>query len=270
MSSSFKLQYASNFFLNLQKRTEIQNVLKPKCTHLALLGNICSLDTEKSISIYKNFLTYTSYNWDNVYLVPGPYEYSSVKPKNYRKCLEELYQLKESYNNLTILNNSHAVVPNTDIQLIGSTLWTRTPYLKNPYMFEYSCIWLQRHSGLANVMGGDIVNWHLEDVDHIRGMMNINYRYIVLTHHLPHNILHNDFRRIRMDSSNLEGMLRKPIEIWLGGAGSMSVTGDLGHSNDVFCGTNPYTKFNSLRGAPTSSYNPEAYVSLRTNIVELV
>jgi hypothetical protein len=270
MSGLFKLQYASNFFLNLQKRTEIQTMLKPECKNLALLGNICSLDTQESISMYKNFLRYTSYNWDRVYLVPGPYEYSSITPKNYKKCLEELYEIKESYNNITILNNSHVVVPNTDIQLIGLTLWARNPYLTHECMFEYSYIWLQRHSGLANLMGGDIVNWHLEDVHYIKSMINTNYRYILLTHHLPHNILHNDIGRMRMDSSNLEKMLHKPIEIWLGGAGSMSLTGSLGDSNDVFCGTNPYTKFNSLRGTHTASYNREAYVSLRRNIVELV
>jgi len=270
MSGSFKLQYASNFFLNLQKRTEIKSMLKPKCNNLALLGNICSLDTEKSISIYKNFLSYTSYNWDSVYLVPGPYEYSSITPKNYMRCLEELYEIKESYSNITILNNSHVVVPNTDIQLIGSTLWARNPYLTHECMFEYSYIWLQRHSGLANVMGSDIVNWHLEDVHYIKSIMNNNYRSIVLTHHLPHNILHNDSKRVRIDSSNLEGILHKPIEIWLGGAGNKSVTGSLGYSNDVFCGTNPYTKFSSSKATHTSSYNSEAYVSLRTNIVELV
>jgi len=270
MNQAFKLQYASNFFLNLQKPKHFGNILSPKCNNLALLGNIGSLDTEKSIRIYKDFLTYASYNWDKVYIVPGPYEYCSVKPKDFTICIEELYKLKESFDNLTILNNSHAIIPNTDIQLIGSTLWARKPYLKHQSMFEYNYIWLQRHIGLANIMGEDIVSWHLDDVDYIDDTLKGGYRSIVLTHHLPHNILHNDIGRMRMDSSNLEKMLHKPVEIWLGGAGNISVTGCLGYSSDVFCGTNPYTNFNSARNAYNASYNPKAYVSLRTNFVELV
>lgn len=270
MNQAFKLQYASNFFLNLQKTKHFDSMLKAKCNHLALLGNIGSLDSEKSINTYKDFLTYTSYNWDKIYIVPGPYEYCSLKPKNFINCLEELYKLKESYNNITILNNSHAVIPNTDIQLIGSTLWTRKPYLKHQCMFEYSYIWTERHSGLANIMGEDIVSWHLEDTDYIKNTLKSKYRSIVLTHHLPHNVLHNDIERMRMDSSNLEKMLCKPVEIWLGGAGNTSITGVLGYSSDVFCGTNPYTTFGAAINAYSLSYNPKAYASLRTNFVELV
>jgi len=270
MAGAFKLQYASNFFLNLQKTKQFDSMLKPKCNNLALLGNICSLDTEKSINIYKDFLTYTSYNWDKVYIVPGPYEFCSVKPKNSTDCLEKLYELKESYDNITILNNSHAVIPNTDIQLIGATLWSRKPYLKHQSMFEYNYIWLQRHIGLGQIMGEDIVNWHLDDLDYIHHTLKAGYRSIVLTHHLPHTILNKDILRMRMDSSNLEKMLHKPIEIWLGGAGDISVTGVLGYSTDVFCGTNPYTSFSSAKNAYSASYNPKAYVSLRTNFVELV
>jgi len=266
----YTLQYASNFFLNLQKKKDFQNMLKPSSENLALLGNIGALDTQPSIDTYKNFLTYTSYNWKQTYLVPGPYELTSKTPRIYSKSLEELYKLNESYNNVKVLNNSHVIIPGTDIQIIGSTLWSRRPYFRHQCMFEYSYIWLQRHQGLGNIMGQDILSWHQEDVEYIKNMLKSNYRSIILTHHLPHPILNNDIARMRMDSSNLEDMLHKPIEYWLSGAGNTTLTGYLGYSADVCCTTNPYTTFNDAKNSYSASYNPKGTVTLRLNQNQLV
>jgi hypothetical protein len=63
--------------------------------------------------------------------------------------------------------------------------------------------------------------------------------------------------------------MKKPIEVWLGGAGDRSITGSFGMCNDIFCATNPYTTFNSAKNI-SESYNPEAFVSLRTSNIELV
>uniref|UniRef100_A0A6C0IEA3 Calcineurin-like phosphoesterase domain-containing protein n=1 Tax=viral metagenome TaxID=1070528 RepID=A0A6C0IEA3_9ZZZZ len=263
----YSLQYASNLFLNLQKKKYFQTILKPCSENLALLGNISSLDTEKSIDIYREFLTYISYNWNQVYLIPGPYEYSSIKPKNYKVCLNELYTLKESYSNIKILNNTHYVIPNTDIQLIGSTLWSKHPYMKHQCLYEYNNIWLRRHSSLGQLMGYDILNWNSEDIDYINNTIKNNYRSIVLSHHLPHKILNTCHIRSKLDSSNFEHMLRKPIEIWLSGAGDTSMSHHLGYSSDVFCSTNPFTTFNNVNN---NSYNPKALINLRLNENQLV
>ena len=266
----YTLQYASNFFLNLQKKKDFQSMLKPCSENLALLGNIGALDTPSSLRIYKDFLTYASYNWKQTYLVPGPFELSCKTPRIFSKSLEELYKLNESYSNIKVLNNSHVVISGTDIQLIGSTLWSRRPYIKHQCMFEYSYIWLQRHQGLGNIMGEDILSWHQEDVEFIKNMLKSNYRSIILTHHLPHTILNNDIARVRMDSSNLEDIIHKPIEIWLSGAGNTSVTSHLGYSSDVCCATNPYTTFNDAKNAYNYSYSPNALINLRLNQNHLV
>lgn len=270
MTGKYTLQYASNLFLNLQNKLVFSDILKKCSPHLALLGNICSLDTDRSRTIYKEFLTYVSYNWEQTFLVPGPYELCSVKPQHYKEMIDNLDELKEDFSNVIILNNSHTTVPNTDIQIIGSTLWCRKPYLKQQSMFEYSYIWLDRHQGLGQIMGNDIVSWHEEDVEFIENMINTYERSIILTHHLPHTILTDDILRNRMESSNLEHMLQKPINIWLGGAGNKTISGNLGICSDVHCSTNPYTTFNTARNAYSSSYNNKQYVSLRTEEIELV
>ena len=266
----YTLQYASNFFLNLHKRRDFNKMLIPSSQNLALLGNICSLDSNESIIRYRDFLDYCSKNFKNTYIVPGVWEISSAKPQHYNNCIENLYILKDQYKNISILNNSHIHIPNTDINLVGSTLWTRSPYIKHQCMFEYNYVWLKRRNGLGQLMGQDILSWHLEDKEYIRESIKGGNRYIILTHHLPHPILVKSVGRIRMESTNLEIYMKKPIEVWLGGAGDSSITGSLGICNDVFCGVNPYTTFNTARNAYNSSYNPKEYVSLRTNEIELV
>ena len=266
----YTLQYASNFFLNLHKRRDFNKMLIPSSQNLALLGNICSLDSNESIIRYRDFLDYCSKNFKNTYIVPGVWEISSAKPQHYNNCIENLYILKDQYKNISILNNSHIHIPNTDINLVGSTLWTRSPYIKHQCMFEYNYVWLKRRNGLGQLMGQDILSWHLEDKEYIRESIKGGNRYIILTHHLPHPILVKSVGRIRMESTNLEIYMKKPIEVWLGGAGDSSITGSLGICNDVFCGVNPYTTFNTVKKEISETYNPEAYISLRTSDVQLV
>lgn len=267
---NYKLQYASNFFLNLHKRRDFNKMLIPSSENLALLGNICSLDTNESIITYNKFIDYCSKNFKKVYIVPGPWEHCSAIPQLYDNCIDNLFKIRSNYKNVTVLNNCHSKVSNTDITLLGSTLWCRYPYLKHQCMFEYNYIWLKRHSSLGQINGNDILNWHLEDLQFIKDMKKSSQKIIVLSHHLPNYVLVKDLGRKRMEASNLEKYMKKPIEIWLGGAGDNSVTGSLGICNDVFCGINPYTTFRNAKNTINESYNPEAYVSLRTSDIPLL
>ena len=266
----YTLQYASNFFLNLHKRHDYKKLLVPSSENLALLGDICSVDSIESHNIYKSFLDYCSKEFKKVYIVPGVWELSSYSPKIYDETITQLYKLNSLYNNIKVLDNSSTHIPHTDILLVGSLLWLRNPYMYHPCMFEYNFMYIQRHSGIGKVMGEDFVNWHCEDVGFLRDELKDGHRYIILTHHQPHPILINDIGRKRMESSNLEKMLKKPIEIWLGGAGDHTVSGCFGYSHDVFCATNPYTTFSAAKNRFSESYNPEAVVSLRVDRVELV
>ena len=259
---SFTLQYASNFFLNLHKRRDFKNMLIPCSENLAVLGNICSLDTHESVRAYEIFLSYCSKNYKNVYLVPGVWEMGSKKPQVYEDCMYNLYSLSKNYRNVSLLNNSQAY--NSNICIVGTPLWVRYPYIKHQCMYEYNYIWLKRHSSLSQITGHDIVNWHLEDVQFIKDMVQGNrVKTIILTHHMPDTTFTDNIYRKRMEATNLEKHVKKPIEVWLGGACDRSISGTIGISRDVFCGVNPYTTFNMAPKDINPTYNPEAYISLR-------
>jgi len=245
-------------------------MLIPSSENLALLGNICRLDSIENKIVYNNFLDYCSRTYKNTYLVPGVWELSSVNPQHYSTCMQSLITIVKQYDNISILNNSHISIPNTDINLVGSILWTRNPYIKHQCMFEYNYVWLERHCGLGTLMGHDIKHWHNEDLHYIRNMISTNQKVIILSHHLPHPVLVKDNGRKCLESTNLEKYMKKPVEIWLGGAGDTSITGTFGVCNDTFCGVNPYTTFNTAKTSYINSYNPEAYISLRTSDIKLV
>jgi hypothetical protein len=80
-------------------------MLIPSSENLALLGNLCSLDTIESRTTYNEFLYYCSSNYKNIYLIPGPWEMYSAKSQDYKICINNLYSIvNKSYSNVYILD----------------------------------------------------------------------------------------------------------------------------------------------------------------------
>lgn len=260
-----KLQYASNFFLNLHKRRDFQNMLKPVAEDLAILGNVNTVDTEQARKDYNIFLNYVSNHWKTVYLVPGSYEYCSKIPKPFYELYSNLTELKHKYPNIYILNNSNKLIPNTDIQIIGSTLWTKNPYYRLPCCFEYS--YMHKHTKdntIRPFLGNDFKEWFEEDLTHIKNSLKPNSKNIILTHHLPLFCLTKQTIQIRMEASNLESLFTKKIPVWLSGAGNRTISGVFGLTNDTFCGVNSYTTFNNPDKI-NDGYSSKMFVSLRSD-----
>ena len=258
----YTLQYASNFFLNLHKRRDFQNMLLPVSENLVILGNISSVESDKDKNDYNSFLEYLSKGWKNVYIVPGSYEYCSRKPIPFYDLYTEFTMIKHPYKNILILNNSNLHIPKININLIGSTLWTNSPYYRHPCCYEFSYIHkMNKHGVIGQMLGYDFKQWHLEDMTHIKDSLQTNgeNKSIMLTHHLPSFHLTSVTIKDRMEASNLETMFKKSIPIWLGGAGNKSITGTF---NNTFCGVNTYTTFDRPQ-LVNPNYNSTAFVSLK-------
>ena len=253
----FTLQYASNFFLNLHKRRDFQHMLNPCAENLAILGNICSVDTPINKEIYDSFLKYVSKAWKNVYIIPGPHEFSSNTKKPFYENYISLTEIKHAYKNIVILNNSNVNIPKTNITLVGSTLWVENPSCKDNY--EFSKIYKYDKNGLRQMNNNDIKDWCHEDIYHIENSINISKKNIILSHFLPSPLLTNFTQSIFNESSDFEDLCSPPIKAWIGGAGSKTVSGIFGKS--TFCSVNTYTQFHN----PTimnENYDSQAYMSL--------
>jgi hypothetical protein len=71
-----------------------------------------------------------------------------------------------------------------------------------------------------------------------------------------------------MEASHLEPLLKPSVPIWLGGAGSKTVSGIFGLTNDTFCAVNAYTTFDTPKLVNTN-YDPKAFISLRVDTINL-
>lgn len=95
-----------------------------KAKYLFLAGDICNI----SHPLFYPFLDYCSTNWVKTFYVPGNHEYY-VKEKNHTEMLFEYkYKIGERYNNIYCLDNNYVTLEEENINVYGSTFWTRPPF----------------------------------------------------------------------------------------------------------------------------------------------
>jgi len=115
-----KVQIYSDLHIDLWNK--IPN-LPVHAKYLFLAGDICKL----SHPLFYKFFDYCSSNWEKVFYTPGNHEFYNRK-KTYNE-LDFHYNLKlvERYTNVHYLNNSSTSL-NEDIDVYGSTFWTKPPF----------------------------------------------------------------------------------------------------------------------------------------------
>ena len=97
--------------------------LPVRAKYLFLAGDICN----KNNPLFYKFLDYCSEWWDKVFYTPGNHEFY-VRNKNYNQLLFEYkYEIEKKYKNIYFLDNE-AVKLNDDIDVYGSTFWTKSPF----------------------------------------------------------------------------------------------------------------------------------------------
>ena len=94
-----------------------------KANYLFLAGDICN----KNNPLFYKFLDYCSSNWEKIFYTPGNHEFY-IKNKNYNQLsFEYKYEIQQKYKNIFFLDNE-LVKLNDDIDVYGSTFWTKSPF----------------------------------------------------------------------------------------------------------------------------------------------
>lgn len=102
---------------------DILRLLPVKAKHLFLAGNICT----QSNKYFLPFMDHCSKNWENVFYVPGNYDFYNKK-KNYNElCFDFKYILNKRYKNIHYLDNDFIKL-NDEFNVYGSTFWTIPPF----------------------------------------------------------------------------------------------------------------------------------------------
>jgi predicted MPP superfamily phosphohydrolase len=181
LRQGIKLQYISD--IHLEKRLIIPTI-PVAGNYLALLGDIGSPYKDS----YKEFLKYTSDNWEKVFLISGNHEYYQKGKYNQEDVDEQIKNVVKLFKNVYYLNQDVYTLYNYNI--MGCTLWS-TPYIKHT-----------KH-----------LNW-------LKNNINNYNKVIVLTHFLPSYKLilpkfinHNP----TYYASDLEYLIKEPVKWWLCG-----------------------------------------------------
>lgn len=215
---SVKIQYLSDIHLETHHNTSkdlFQKILKPSAPYLALCGDI----GYPGAQLYEPFLKYCSDNFEHVFYIAGNHEFyndtkaikylktkkfieSSVSEEELRRIsmkfprespVERTKQIKEickKFLNIYFLDKEIFKIPNTDIIIVGCTLWSKldmNPYIL-PQFNDFNRICQDKDTLLMPKTYDD---WNEEHVkflgESLTKIRNENpvAKIIVLTHHCP-------------------------------------------------------------------------------------
>lgn len=151
-----KIQYISDLHLEHHKNNNVFSRIKKlqDCENICILGDIGYPESP----IYKEFMTYCSQNWKNVFWLLGNHEYFN-KPKTEIKIMSEIEEYvkqicpKNVYfmnNTVLYLNkdtnevstiNDIVMESNPIIKIIGSTLWSNIDNYTASQLTDYKRIY---------------------------------------------------------------------------------------------------------------------------------
>ena len=173
-----RIQYVSDIHLEY-KPSKFRRILKPSADILILAGDI----GHPFRKTYYQFLRWCNSKFEHVVLVPGNHEYYGSSLKKGRRKLKKL----SKQTGTTVLDRDVLELPEYNIVIIGTTLWSHIPEHKNFYVQmhtnDYKCI-----EGFNIDIENDLYRknrkWLKETVDFYKDK-NPEYRVIITTHHAP-------------------------------------------------------------------------------------
>ena len=267
----FRLQYASNLFVDLTKQP-FQQLVKPAAPTLALLGNIGRPEHPKTY----HFLNYCSKNWDSVLWIPGPHDLSNTREgrATFQEKLLNTHALSKQFSRVFIMDNKEQIFHNNRVVLLGTPLWTHLtlPPKGQP---EFEQIYTSVDEAGAIPLCHHVRNhWHKEDMQflHERSLfwtiVNPAAQLVYLTHTLPSSLLlqapvgEAQWGRLRMDM--MHPGIERPLRAWLGGATGSTRTANIGtHPGDqVQCGVNSLHEYPFNGPSQKKDYDPMRVLEL--------
>lgn len=286
------IQFVSDIHLETRNNTTrdfFKKILIPSAPYLALCGDI----GYPGAQLYEPFLEYCSKNFEHVFYVPGNHEFynteKALKFKKYRNEIslelqddnlmkglelkfdcdtrdirsERIKILCSKYPNIHYLDKDIYHIPNTDIIVVGCTLWSSLQI--NKYMLPQFNDFHKIFEDKDNLLIPETYNkWNLEDIEFLNTTINqLNEdkavtKIVVLTHHCPSYDIIID--RYKEDPHNfnsffanddLDHLFGNKVKIWLCGHthgckimennGTVIATNTLGYSGENVEGFNSTT-----------------------------
>ena len=268
----FQLQYASNLFVDLHKRS-FDTLLRPSASHLTLLGNIGRPESPKTYS----FLKFCSSNWKTVLWIPGPHEVSN--PNQGHATMSEratnALALSKQFPNVGFFHGKERVFFDQRIVLVGAPLWSSLRLPPKGQSEFTRCFTSTDEAGplpLSLAARNALSKQDLQFLVERKLFWSIvapQASLVFLTHTLPTPCLlrrplgDKAWTRLPMDMMDMRSFMEPPVKAWLGGA--------TGTTHQIQMGTDPAAQVsvgvNGLfeypyDGSSNEHYDPEAVLEL--------
>lgn len=213
-----KIQFVSDIHLETHHNTSksiFEKILKPSAPYLALCGDI----GYPGAQLYEPFLEYCSKHFEHVFYIAGNHEfYNDTKAIKYLKTkqfieksvsedelrrisakfpretpedrVKTIRELCQKYPNIHFLDKETFKIPDTDIIIVGCTLWSKLGM--NPFMLpqfnDFQRICEDKNTLLRPRTYDD---WNEEHVEFLGSTLtkiqneSPDLKVVVLTHHCP-------------------------------------------------------------------------------------
>jgi predicted MPP superfamily phosphohydrolase len=230
------IQYVSDIHLETHYNTSeliFEKILKPSAPYLALCGDI----GYPGAPLYEPFLQYCSENFEHVFYIAGNHEYynntraikylktksfieASVSEEELKRIssqfprdtpddrVKKIREICSKYSNIHFLDKDVFEIPNTDIIIVGCTLWTKLnmdPYLYTRFN-DFKMICEDKDTILTPRVYNQWFEEHLEFMTETLQRLHQTKpqaRIIVLTHHCPvYEIITDKYRLNDEDNMN--------------------------------------------------------------------
>lgn len=242
------IQYVSDIHLETYKNSaavSFSKILKPVAPYLALCGDIGYPGTP----LYEPFLRYCSENFKHVFYIAGNHEFyndltrlksflknSIDEPTTsaldfsldtYEARIQKIREICNRFPNIHFLEKETYEIPDTDIVVIGCTLWTKLK-ITNPYVLRSFNDFYRIVSDNNNLLTPKTYDdWNQEHLNFLGEAIykNDGKRIVVLTHHCPtydiitENYRSNDYHQMNsfFANSDLGTLFDNNIKAWICG-----------------------------------------------------
>jgi UDP-2,3-diacylglucosamine pyrophosphatase LpxH len=255
---SVKIQYLSDIHLETHYTTTtelFEKILKPSAPYLSLCGDI----GYPGADLYEPFLHYCSNNFEHIFYIAGNHEfYNALKSIKYLKNkkyiensisdeelkrisgkfvretpndrLQKIKEICSKFPNIHFLDKEIFKIPNTDIIVIGCTLWSKLDM--KPYAFQQFNDFHRICEDKDTILTPTTYNnWNEEHITFIANTLeeirnnSPDSKLVMLTHHCPtygiliEKYLENDSDNMNSFFANIDliSPFGKNVKAWICG-----------------------------------------------------
>ena len=224
------VQYISDLHLEFHDKHDSGSInpemfLTPVAPYLVLAGDIGI----PHLKAYGAFLHWCSQRWKHVFLIAGNHEYYNVRcliKTDMETKKQQIRAVCKPFSNVHFLDCDSFYVPETNVRVLGCTLWTEIPdCIKDKvitYMNDTRQILYEKEVPFFPPTQTQIHEQQKQWLhQEIHKCELTNERCLIITHHLPsYSLIHEKYKGNPLNAcfaSDCEDLFRPPVKGWICG-----------------------------------------------------